>query len=164
MNESVKHALKKYRSHKTVWAARIRQMFVSEGKPEQWELCLIGEDDSTVVITMPDKWVRGRKAEAGGFFVEYEDGYQSYSPAEPFLAGNTPVNEPEPAEDWRSRLDAERLELASRLEKLDAFIDGDDTGYSALPVEDRRLLFHQRNVMNEYHAVLVSRCQRAGLL
>jgi hypothetical protein len=46
------------------------------------------EGDITPVIVDPE-WFAKHSPDEGGYLVVYEDGYQSYSPAEPFEAGYT---------------------------------------------------------------------------
>ncbi len=76
-----------YQSHKIVGAALIAGVF--------------GRDDGTFSLTFADErisprdvtgeYVEKHKPEAGGYFVEYEDGYQSWSPAKAFEDGYTPL-------------------------------------------------------------------------
>lgn len=72
-----------YRCHKLVRAARI----------ERWEQDGFGV--TRLFLSTGDHlrveagWIESRKAQAGGYFVQYEDGYQSYSPAAAFEAGYT---------------------------------------------------------------------------
>jgi hypothetical protein len=86
-----------YVSHKTVHAMRIEQIVDGQeeinGEVVGFGTCnLIGTDrDGDVSINVPIEWVNHFKPEVGGYFVQYEDGYASYSPAEPFERGYTKV-------------------------------------------------------------------------
>jgi hypothetical protein len=63
-----------------------------------------------------------------------------------------PASQESKAEDFRQRLDAERVELADRFHRLTEFING--VGYHRLPVDQRELLCMQRDAMNLYLTIL----------
>lgn len=70
-----------YQCHKQVRAAKIVGFW---GNPNRLNLGKHG------VIEVDDAWfTRNPKTSAGGYFVEYEDGYTSYSPADVFKSGYT---------------------------------------------------------------------------
>ena len=78
--------LPQYQSHKKVRAAKITAI---KGD---------GHDDPVLVLegvegsVIPDASFFGKhEPEVGGYYVVYEDGYQSYSPAEAFENGYTLV-------------------------------------------------------------------------
>lgn len=71
--------LPKFKCHKIVRAAKI-----------------IAIDNGTRLDLMPHgvveagpSWIREKKAEVGGYYVVYDDGYASYSPAKAFEEGYT---------------------------------------------------------------------------
>lgn len=72
-------ALPRYQSHKVVRAAKI----VAIDFGERLDLAPYG------VQEVGAEWIAQKKAEAGGYYVVYEDGYTSYSPARAFEEGNT---------------------------------------------------------------------------
>lgn len=74
-----------YRSHKIVRAARITE-FRANGIPDAPTLVL-GEVGA-VVDLLPD-WHAKHQPHVGGFYVVYEDGYMSFSPAKAFEEGYT---------------------------------------------------------------------------
>ena len=75
-----------YRCHKVVRAAKITALHTSgTGAP----YLVLGEIGG-IVSVLPD-WYEKHKPEVGGYYVVYEDGYKSFSPAEPFEAGYTRV-------------------------------------------------------------------------
>jgi hypothetical protein len=78
--------LKTYQSHKRVLAAKIASIVPAT----ETEMGLITMDDGDF-CRVPPAWLEKHKPEVGGYFVEYKDGYQSYSPAQPFEEGNTEV-------------------------------------------------------------------------
>jgi len=63
--------------------------------------------------------------------------------------------------DWKTRLAAERDELANKLDKLTTFLMSDNT--RTLSVDDITLLCTQQRIMMDYVGVLNARCARAGL-
>jgi hypothetical protein len=83
----------KYRSHKTVWALKIAAVD-DPTKPGD-------ETDGSRVLTftephyapkrVPHAFVRKHDPKAGGYYVVYEDGYASWSPADAFETGYTRI-------------------------------------------------------------------------
>ena len=85
-----------YQSHKKVWALKIaaisydKDAAVADGNRET---------DGSAVITPADagyapfivnaEYVQRHKPQAGGYYVQYADGYVSYSPAQAFEDGYT---------------------------------------------------------------------------
>ena len=81
-----------------------------------------------------------------GYHVKYEDGYESWSPAEPFekayKVADTPLD----------RMSIEENELDDRMQKLYAFIRGDK--FKELDSTTRAMLAVQYSSMSEYLNVL----------
>lgn len=77
-------SLPRYTSHKVVCAAKINAIDFNE----RLDLAPHG------VVEVGRAWVAHRKPEVGGYFVVYEDGYTSYSPAAAFEKGYTVVDGP----------------------------------------------------------------------
>ncbi len=48
-----------------------------------------GHHETTPIVNVSQEWLDKHKPEIGGYFVVYEDGYQSYSPAKAFEEGYT---------------------------------------------------------------------------
>jgi len=74
--------LPKYRSHKIVRAAKITEIGRSR-------TLFFGEIGGSEFLT--DEWMKRFKPEVGGYYVVYEDGYTSYSPAKAFEEGYTRI-------------------------------------------------------------------------
>lgn len=74
----------RYQSHKQVWALKLERVDVDTS-------VLHPVDKAYAPITMPTAWMAKHQPQAGGYFVNYKDGYKSYSPAEAFEEGNTPL-------------------------------------------------------------------------
>lgn len=78
--------MKAYKSHKVVQAAKILELSVhGDGG-------VLRLDDGVNQHVSLD-WLTKHVPEEGGYFVRYPDGYESYSPAEPFESGYTAEDE-----------------------------------------------------------------------
>lgn len=74
-----------YKCHKTVYALRITGV-------------IVGLDGSILCVEAPfapkgmsAEWCNKHKPYAGGYYIQYEDGYESFSPAKAFEEGYTRV-------------------------------------------------------------------------
>lgn len=76
--------LKTYRSHKTVKAAKIMDIH-TERHPNG--KCFLVFSDGRKEVS-PEYRMK-HKPEVGGYYVQYADDYESFSPAEPFEEGYT---------------------------------------------------------------------------
>lgn len=99
--EPVLPRLSKYRSHKEVRAARIETVAseslsgaaLSQAEPPFLVLlsdpAFTGPPDDTpmVRVDVTSEWMEKHSPQVGGYFVVYEDGYTSYSPAKAFVEG-----------------------------------------------------------------------------
>lgn len=81
--------LPKYVCHKEVRAARIIDVRL-DAAPES-VLTLLLPDDSRVRVVVDREYMQKHKPQLGGYFVQYDDGYRSFSPCQPFEAGYTLV-------------------------------------------------------------------------
>lgn len=82
--------MKKYKSHKTVEAFEIIDIGCHPSKLNLWSLCSAGVE---VAVDVTDEWMDKHGPKLGGYFVRYEDGYESYSPPDVFEAGYLPVED-----------------------------------------------------------------------
>ena len=84
----------KYQSHKQVWALKIKSI-VRDGEGENREsngsAIITPEEDGYAPFEVDQEYMWKHKPQAGGYFVQYEDGYKSFSPAEPFESGYTKI-------------------------------------------------------------------------
>jgi hypothetical protein len=79
--------MQKFKSHKTVEAAKIVEVLdLSEN--DGWRLRF--EDG---VVSVSPSYMDKHQPKAGGYYVRYEDGYESWSPAETFEAGYSLVTD-----------------------------------------------------------------------
>jgi len=91
--DSPQTEMPRYKSHKEVWALKIESIVDPTEKGN--------ESDGSRVLHFVDKWyapmrvkheyVSKHKPQAGGYYVRYKDGYESWSPAEAFEEGYTLV-------------------------------------------------------------------------
>jgi hypothetical protein len=94
----------RYQCHKKVWALKIAAIEVV--RPTIAELEMVLEENSDVdllgaVITpaehgfgpfgVPKSYMDKHDPQVGGYFVQYEDGYKSFSPAQAFEEGYTRI-------------------------------------------------------------------------
>ena len=86
-----------------------------------------------------------------GFYVRYQDGYESWSPAETFnkayKLADTPLD----------RMIIEHQELNNKIDKLGEFICSEE--FNSLNYKQRILLNMQLNIMIEYSLVLTERIE-----
>lgn len=93
-----------------------------------------------------------------GYLVEYEDGYQSWAPAETFEQAY------KPSETALDRLRIEYSELRERLRKLDEYTNiGFSTLVEKVGVNQVLLLQEQCKLMNKYLVVLEERIDYMGM-
>ena len=88
----------KYRSHKEVWALKIKAIVFDSDLAKETNR----ETDGSAIITpegdgyAPFKvdfaYVRKHSPVIGGYYVVYKDGYKSFSPADAFEEGNTLIS------------------------------------------------------------------------
>lgn len=93
--------LPKYQSHKQVWGLKIKSV---DGQT------ITPSDDGYASFGVSAEYLEKHKPEAGGYYVVYEGGYKSFSPADAFEAGNAPIGKA--TEDLNSLMrfyDAENL-------------------------------------------------------
>jgi hypothetical protein len=76
-----------YQCHKRVRAAKVKDCASSTVSPGAH--CLRFDDAAIQPVIVEDWWVKKHQPQPGGYFVVYEDGYTSYSPAAAFEGGYT---------------------------------------------------------------------------
>lgn len=78
----------RYTCHKQVWALKIGALLApSPHIADGW--LLVPTNTRYQPIRVEDAWLRRHRPEHGGYFVVYDDGYKSYSPAKAFEDGYT---------------------------------------------------------------------------
>ena len=83
----------RYKSHKEVSALKIKEVIGAErknvGKEDEYCALLIFEDGGYAHKEVGHDYVVKHQPKAGGYYVRYEDGYESWSPAQAFEGGYT---------------------------------------------------------------------------
>ena len=91
----IQKEMPQYQSHKKVWALKIKDITYYRSKPG-------AETDGSGVLNFIEEgyderkvsrdYMRKHKPKVNGYFVVYKDGYESWSPADIFEAGNTKIS------------------------------------------------------------------------
>ena len=81
--------LPKYKCHKVVHAAKITDITSQDADGDLTHALIFGEISAFQSIT--DVWRKKYDPQVGGYYVVYEDGYVSFSPADAFEAGYTKI-------------------------------------------------------------------------
>jgi hypothetical protein len=76
----VERCLPRYKSHKDVWALKIAAIDGTEITPAE-------EGYAPFMVT--DEYIAKHQPHVGGYYVVYQDGYKSFSPASAFEQGYT---------------------------------------------------------------------------
>lgn len=93
---SVERELPRYKSHKEVWALKIKELQhilpTIDGAESDGSYDIIPEDEGYSSIRVDYTYMRKHNPQIGGYYVVYKDGYKSWSPAEAFDDGYTKVS------------------------------------------------------------------------
>jgi hypothetical protein len=81
--------LPQYQSHKKVHAFKILAVSYEETPDGISLVCIVPTDPNLSPVYIDYDWYYKHRPQAGGYYVVYEDGYTSYSPAEAFENGYT---------------------------------------------------------------------------
>ena len=80
----------KYKCHKEVWAFKIK-FIVRDGEGENRETdgsaMITPEEEGYDAFKVDHQYMHKHKPEVGGYYVQYKDGYKSFSPADAFEDG-----------------------------------------------------------------------------
>lgn len=83
----------RYQCHKKVWALKIDAIHLDsdvakqEGRETTGGAWIYPVDKGFAPFTVDAEYVQKHKPESGGYYVVYEDGYKSFSPAKAFEDG-----------------------------------------------------------------------------
>ena len=88
----VERQMPRYRSHKTVWALKIKSVTPDGSAPNgvQGSCLIVPEEDGYAPFRVDEAYCLKHNPQAGGYYVVYADGYKSFSPAKAFEEGYTP--------------------------------------------------------------------------
>ncbi len=83
----------KYRSHKEVWALKISEIqdHTPPGQESDGSRTIVPADEGFAPFRVDLDYMRKHSPQAGGYYVVYQDGYKSWSPAEAFEGGYTRI-------------------------------------------------------------------------
>jgi hypothetical protein len=87
MEDSVSAEMPRYRCHKEVHALKITGMETTPGTGG----ATLASEHPYGPIYVSAEWLAKHPAEVGGYYVVYEDGYSSFSPARAFEGGYTRI-------------------------------------------------------------------------
>lgn len=93
--ENVDRQMPRYKSHKTVWALQIEKI-EAEG---DGGAVLTPVEEGYAPFKVDVEYMDKHKPHEGGYFVTYDDGYKSFSPAKAFEDGYEPIDEGEEEEE-----------------------------------------------------------------
>lgn len=79
-----------FKSHKRVRAMRIAKIKCTSNTPGA---TLFSDTTEILPIVVTEQYLLKHRPKEGGYYVVYDDGYESFSPAEAFESGYTPVEE-----------------------------------------------------------------------
>ena len=98
---SVLDEMPKYKSHKEVYALKIKDIVfdidtaAKENRETDGSAMLIFENSKYAHIKVENDYVSKHKPQIGGYLVVYEGGYKSWSPADAFESGYTFMHDSE---------------------------------------------------------------------
>lgn len=90
--QNVGHPLPRYKSHKTVAALKIAKVH-KDAHDQVWLTPAEGQGRPYGAFRVSHDYLLRHKPEAGGYYVLYADGYESWSPAKAFDDGYTLITE-----------------------------------------------------------------------
>lgn len=91
----ISREMPRYQSHKKVWALKIKAIDLdsekarAEDRETDGSATITPEEDGYAPFKVDAHYLRKHQPQAGGYYVVYDDGYKSYSPAEAFEGGYT---------------------------------------------------------------------------
>jgi len=83
----------KYQSYKKVWALKIKEIIFdsdlkkNSNQETDGSAMITPEEEGYAPFKVDDAYVRKHKPEVGGYYVVYNEGYKSWSPAGSFESG-----------------------------------------------------------------------------
>jgi hypothetical protein len=87
----------KYRSHKEVWALKIKGIVLDideakKGDRETDGSAILSFEEDGYAVKVDNAYLRKHSPQIGGYYVKYEGGYESWSPADAFEGGYTLIS------------------------------------------------------------------------
>ncbi len=93
--DSINKQMPQYQSHKKVWALKIKSI-VRDGAAENVEVIygkatITPEEEGYAPVKVSAEYMDKHKPQVGGYYVLYEGGYESWSPAIEFEKGYSKI-------------------------------------------------------------------------
>jgi len=84
----------KYKCHKIVHALKIKNILYSSNSSSDFDgsAVITPEENDYAPFKVSNNYLHKHNPVVGGYFVVYEDGYQSFSPADAFESGYTLID------------------------------------------------------------------------
>jgi hypothetical protein len=79
----------RYKCHKEVYALKIDSLRKVQNDDDTYSIWLTPADKGYAPFALDREYLARNKPEVGGYYVVYDDGYKSYSPAKAFEEGYT---------------------------------------------------------------------------
>lgn len=144
---SVSVEMPKYKSHKEVWALKIKSI-VRDGEGENRDsdgsAIITPEEEGYAPFRVEGDYLHKHKPQVGGYYVVYKDDYKSFSPAKAFEEGNTYCGLSNELETLANEL----LNKGFYVNKISRGNDTDDVDYlvvSVNPPKDVKPVDHNTN-------------------
>lgn len=83
--------LPRWKCHKDVWAFRITHIETGTAATQDGSALLHHAEGYFMPVRVDAGFLEKHKPEPGGYYVQYKDGYKSFSPAEAFEGGYTRI-------------------------------------------------------------------------
>lgn len=92
MNGGPAAQMPQYQCHKKVWALKIKSVINAPPDAPEGSMALEIEGNIFAPINVDAEYMERHKPKAGGYYVVYNGGYKSFSPAKEFEDGYTLIN------------------------------------------------------------------------
>lgn len=151
--------LPRYKSHKTVWALKIKDL--TEISSEEGDVMITPEEEGYNPIVVDKAYMDKHKPSVGGYYVLYEGGYESFSPAKVFERGYT-LEVTEDSSAFIERLRSEQQNLETRYRSLEKVLSDNDF-LDTISENQFQLLAAQSAAMLTYNRILTARLTDLGV-
>ena len=146
----------RYQCHKQVWALKIAAITHHEN-PDKSGCSAAASYGATITpaesgydsFTVSAEFMVRHRPEVGGYYVVYDDGYASYSPAGAFEGGYRRILQP-----YQQRVVEEKADVDEKLAKLRAFTAQAGGVFDSLSTQEKWRLTEQLGYMARYSDVL----------
>lgn len=88
-----------YQCHKKVWALKIKEILAPTSSDIDAFYQIVPMEDGYAPVDVTRDYFVKHNPEVGGYYVVYENGYHSYSPADVFESGYTIISTQETVSD-----------------------------------------------------------------